>query len=66
MQIKHFLNVKNRDTASHYKITLQQKVVGWRMSYKKVPVQQKWWMAAIHMSVTLGGNVYEMTRHIKD
>lgn len=28
MQIKHFLNVENSYTASHYEITLQQKI-GW-------------------------------------
>lgn len=28
MQIKHFVNVENGYTASHYEITLQQKI-GW-------------------------------------
>ena len=65
MQIKHFLNVENSYTASHYEITLQQKI-GWLENViQKAPVH-KGVDGRDTVSVTMGGSVHEMTVHAID
>lgn len=60
MQIKHFLNVQNSYTASHYEITLQQKI-GWLENViQKAPVHKRV-DGRDTVSVTMGGSEHEMT-----
>lgn len=62
MQIKHFLNVENSYTASHYEITLQQKI-GWLENVIQEAVVHKKVDGRDTVSVTMVGSVYEMTFH---
>lgn len=65
MQIKHFVNVENSYTASHYEITLQQKI-GWLENViQKAPVHKRV-DGRDTVSATMGGSVYEMTFHTMD
>lgn len=65
MQIKHFLNVENSYTASHYEITLQQKI-GWLENVIQKALVHKRVDGRDTVSVTMGGSVYEMTFRTMD
>lgn len=65
MQIMHFLNVENSHTASHYEITLQQKI-GWLENVIQKALAHKKVDGRDTVSVTMGGSVYEMTFHTMD
>jgi len=64
MQIKHFLNVLNSYTASHYEITLQQKIRWPENAIEKAMVHKEYdgWGT---VSATMGRIVYAITFHTK-
>lgn len=65
MQIMHFVNEENSYTASHYEITLQQKI-SWLENVIQKAVVHKGDDGRDAVSATMGGIVYEMTFHTMD